>query len=195
MKPVRRPVTYDDLRRVPEHMVGEIIDGELITSPRPATPHARAAWVLGGDLGDFDGPPGGADIPGGLWFLFEPELHFGTDVIVPDLAGWRRTRAPVIPNAAALTQAPDWVCEVLSPSTARVDRAYKMRIYAREGVAPLVPRSARTPSRDLSPGGRAVGRCRHPRWGRCHSRRALRGRPLRDAAVVARELRSFCRTP
>jgi Uma2 family endonuclease len=137
VKPVRRPATYDDLRQVPEHMVAEIIDGELITSPRPATPHARAAWVLGGDLGDFDGPPGGPDAPGGWWFLFEPELHFGADVIVPDLAGWNRARLPVIPNTPAIEQAPDWVCEVLSPSTARVDRARKMRIYAREGVGHL----------------------------------------------------------
>jgi Uma2 family endonuclease len=138
MKPVRRPATYDDLCRAPEHMVAEILDGELFTSPRPATPHARAASVLGSDLmGGFDGPPGGADAPGGWWFLYEPELHFGADVVVPDLTGWRRARVPVIPNAAAIEQAPDWVCEVLSPSTARIDRAHKMRIYAREGVGHL----------------------------------------------------------
>jgi Uma2 family endonuclease len=85
----------------------------------------------------FDEPPGGADAPGGWWFLVEPELHFGADVLVPDLAGWRRDRLPTIPNVAAMTLAPDWVCEVLSPRTARLDRARKMRVYAREGVGYL----------------------------------------------------------
>ncbi len=137
MKSARRPATYDDLCRVPEHLVAEIVGGELFTSPRPATPHARAAILVGRDLGGFDGPPGGDDAPGGWWFLFEPELHFGADVLVPDLAGWRRERLPTIPNVAAMTLAPDWVCEVLSPSTARLDRARKMHVYAREGVAHL----------------------------------------------------------
>ncbi len=138
MKPGRRPATYDDLYQVPEHMVAEIIDGELVASPRPASPHARAASALGSTLfGDFDGPPGGADRPGGWWLLFEPELHFGADVVVPDLAGWRCERMPSIPNVAAFTLAPDWVCEVVSPSTARIDREGKMRIYARAGVMHL----------------------------------------------------------
>jgi Uma2 family endonuclease len=138
MKPVRKPATYDDLCRVPEHKVAEILDGELFVSPRPATPHARSSVVLSGDLtGSFDGPPGGHDAPGGWWFLVEPELHFGADVLVPDLAGWRRERMRTIPNVAAITDAPDWVCEVLSPSTARIDRARKMRIYGREGVGHL----------------------------------------------------------
>jgi len=135
MKSARRPATYDDLRRVPEHLVAEIVDGELFTSPRPATPHARAASLLGSELiRGFDGPPGGDDAPGGWWLLMEPELHFGADVVVPDLAGWRRATLPAIPNAAAITVAPDWLCEVLSPSTARLDRTRKMRVYAREGV-------------------------------------------------------------
>lgn len=47
MKPVRKPATYDDLCRVPEHKVAEILDGELFVSPRPATPHARASVLLG----------------------------------------------------------------------------------------------------------------------------------------------------
>ncbi len=138
MKTARRPATYDDLCRVPEHMVAELIEGELFTSPRPATPHARASSMLLSDLiGGFDGPPGGDDAAAGWWFLVEPELHFGGDVLVPDLAAWRRARLPVIPNAAAIELAPDWICEVVSPSTARIDRARKMRLYAREGVAHL----------------------------------------------------------
>jgi Uma2 family endonuclease len=134
----RRRATYDDLMRVPDTMVAEIIDGELITSPRPAVRHAHCGSVIGADLiGSFHGPPGSPDKPGGWWILFEPELHFGKDVIVPDVAGWRRDRLPVLPDVAALEQAPDWVCEILSPGTTAVDRGKKMRIYAREGVAHL----------------------------------------------------------
>jgi Uma2 family endonuclease len=124
--------TYDDLLKLPEHVVGELIDGELFVSPRPALPHAHVASVLGVDLGGpFDRGRGG---PGGWWILFEPELHFGADVLVPDLAGWRRERLPRVPRGAALELAPDWVCEVVSPSTARLDRTRKMNVYARVKV-------------------------------------------------------------
>jgi len=128
-----RPATYSDLLALPEHVVGEIIDGELIVSPRPAPRHAVATSVLGGELN----PPyhGGRGGPGGWWILFEPELHFRDDVLVPDLAGWRRTRLPAVPDEAYFTLAPDWICEVLSPGTARLDRQRKLAVYAREGVA------------------------------------------------------------
>jgi len=134
----RRRTTYDDLCKVPQYKVAEIINGELIVSPRPASPHARAASAVGSDLfGAFDGPPGSARGPGGWWILVEPELHFGEDVLVPDIAGWRRQRMPLLPNVAAFTEVPDWVCEVVSASTAQTDRAHKTRIYAREQVGHL----------------------------------------------------------
>ena len=133
----RRRATYDDLIAVPDNLVAEIIDGELVTSPRPASPHALAATRIGTDLGGpFDRPPGGG-LPGGWWLLFEPELHLGEDVIVPDIAGWRRERMPVLPNVVGFTQPPDWVCEVVSPRTGAIDRGRKMRIYARERVGHL----------------------------------------------------------
>jgi Uma2 family endonuclease len=72
--------------------------------------------------------------PGGWWFLAEPELHLGPDIFVPDLAGWRRERVPEPPDVPWVTMAPDWVCEVLSPSTRLVDRARKMPLYHRAGV-------------------------------------------------------------
>jgi Uma2 family endonuclease len=138
MSAAPRRATYDDLIAVPDHLVAEIIDGELFTSPRPATPHVRAGSAIGSDLfGGFDGPPGGASKPGGWWILDEPELHFGQDVLVPDIAGWRIERMPTIPNVVGITIAPDWVCEVISPSTGWLDRTRKMPVYAREGVGHL----------------------------------------------------------
>lgn len=129
----KRAATYEDLLKVPDHLVAEILEGELYASPRPAVPHAVAASVLGSELGGpFHQGRGG---PGGWWILYEPELHLSPDVVVPDLAGWRRTRLPQLPDAAAITVAPDWICEILSPSTEAIDRVPKLRIYAREGVS------------------------------------------------------------
>lgn len=132
-EPAKRRATYDDLLAVPDHLVAEIINGTLVTMPRPAAKHARAASALGGELyGPFDRGKGG---PGGWILLDEPELHLHGDVVVPDLAGWRRERMPQLPDAVAFELAPDWVCEVLSPSTAAIDRAEKIPIYGRERVS------------------------------------------------------------
>jgi len=132
---VKKTATYADLVALPPHLVGEIIDGELIASPRPAMPHARAASRLTMDLGNpFDRGKGG---PGGWIILSEPELHIVEQVLVPDLAGWRRERMPEMPDAAYCELAPDWLCEVLSPATAKIDRAGKMRHYAAAGVRHL----------------------------------------------------------
>lgn len=130
MKPLKKDATYADLCEVPEHFVAELFDGELYASPRPALPHAHAGSVLGHKLGSFH-----RSGPGGWVILDEPELHFGNDVLVPDIAGWRRERLPALPPQAYMTLAPDWVCEVLSPSTESIDRGKKLRRYAREGVA------------------------------------------------------------
>ncbi len=135
----KRRATYEDLLKLPEHLVGEIIDGELIATPRPASPHARASSIIGADLiVPFDRSPGGpGQPPGGWWIVDEPELHFAQDVLVPDLAGWRRERMPKIPNVPAFELVPDWICEVVSPSTERIDRARKMGTYARAKVPHL----------------------------------------------------------
>lgn len=129
---MNQPATYEDLLQVPGHLVAEIIHGQLVTHPRPAPRHAVASSSLGVEVG---GPFGkGRGGPGGWWVLDEPELHLGADVLVPDLAGWRRERMPGLPETAWFELAPDWVCEVLSPSTARVDRVEKLPIYAAAGV-------------------------------------------------------------
>jgi len=127
-----RAASYDDLRALPDDVVGEIVGGELHASPRPTVPHAAATSVLGEELGPpFKRGRGG---PGGWVLLDEPEVHLGPDVIVPDLGGWRRTRMPEIPGTAYISLAPDWVCEALSPSTARLDRGPKLAVYTRERV-------------------------------------------------------------
>jgi Uma2 family endonuclease len=133
--PVYKPATYEDLFALPPHRVGEIVNGTLYSHPRPASKHALSSSMLGVNLGSRFHQ--GNDGPGGWWILFEPELHLGDDILVPDLAGWRRERMPIYPDAAWFDLAPDWVCEVLSPSTARLDRVQKMPIYADEGIPHL----------------------------------------------------------
>jgi Uma2 family endonuclease len=129
----KRPATYEDLLAVPDTLVAEIIGGDLVTSPRPAVPHANAASSLGGLL--FNPYRRGIGGPGGWVILDEPELHLGGDVVVPDLAGWRRERfAEPEGGSTGIAISPDWVCEILSPSTARIDRARKVPIYARESI-------------------------------------------------------------
>jgi len=135
----RPRATYEDVLAAPEHVVAEVLFGVLYTFPRPAAKHTRATSRLGYKLGPpFDDGSGG---PGGWIILDEPELHFGAkaeeDILVPDLAGWRRQRMPEVPDVVFFTLAPDWVCEVLSDSTRAIDRSEKMKIYARERVTHL----------------------------------------------------------
>ncbi len=131
----RRRATYEDVLAAPEHHVAQVIDGELHVHPRPAHRHTRSASALGAKLlGLFDEGPRGE---GGDWIiLHEPELHLASDIVVPDLAGWRVERFPGGDESDEpfFTVAPDWVCEILSTSTARVDRIKKVPVYAREGV-------------------------------------------------------------
>lgn len=130
--PARRYATYEDVLAAPPHMIAEVIDGELRLQPRPAIPHAAAATALGEELGPpFKRGRGG---PGGWILLDEPELHLGADILVPDMAGWRRERLPEMAPEPFFTLAPDWVAEVLSPSTGKYDRTDKLGIYRREGV-------------------------------------------------------------
>ncbi|MBI5495023.1 MAG: Uma2 family endonuclease [Deltaproteobacteria bacterium] len=130
--PAARRATYQDVLAAPPHMVAEVMDGMLELHPRPAGPHASVASTLGEELGPpFKRGRGG---PGGWIILDEPELHLGDDILVPDLGGWRRTRMPHVANVPYFELAPDWACEVLSRSTARLDRGGKLPVYAREKV-------------------------------------------------------------
>lgn len=131
----RRKATYEDVLAAPEHLVAEVIDGELYLSPRPAPRHALAETSLASLLvPPFQHGRGG---PGGWIILAEPELHLHDDIVVPDIAGWRLERMPRLPKESYLTTAPDWACEVHSPGTRRLDRSRKRFIYARNGVAHL----------------------------------------------------------
>jgi Uma2 family endonuclease len=133
-----RRATYQDVIDAPEHLVAEVLGGQLVLTPHPGPPHAKASLLLVRRLGaPFEDAVGG---PGGWSFVYDAEIHFSTDgleVLVPDLAGWRRERVPEMPKTAAIHVAPDWVCETLSRSTERIDRSRKMAIYAREGVGHL----------------------------------------------------------
>lgn len=129
--PTRR-ATYQDVIDAPEHMVAEIINGALHTHPRPAPRHSRSSSILGMKVGSpFDLGDGG---PGGWIILDEPEIHLGEHVLVPDLAGWRRSTLPRLPDTAFIDTRPDWVCEVLSDSTRTYDLTEKRDIYGAFGV-------------------------------------------------------------
>lgn len=124
----QKTATYADIEALPANMVGQILFGALHAHPRPAPRHARAASRMGAELdGPFDRGRGG---PGGWVILDEPELHLGEHVVVPDIAGWRRDRMSALPETAYIETSPDWICEVLSPSTVSIDRTDKLAIYA-----------------------------------------------------------------
>lgn len=131
-EPSRRRATYQDVLDAPPHNVAEIINGQLHLFPRPAAPHGSVSLTLGGELGPPFGRGRGG--PGGWILLNEPELHLGEDVLVPDLAGWRRERMPYVDDVPYFTLAADWICEVLSPSTEKVDRTEKLTIYGAAGI-------------------------------------------------------------
>jgi Uma2 family endonuclease len=127
----RRLATYDDLLAAPPHTIAQLVEGELHVQPRPAGPHSAVTSGLGFDLGNpFQRGRGG---PGGWIIIDEPELHLASNVLVPDLAAWRAERPPEL-EAAYFTVPPVWVCEVISPSSARLDRGSKADLYARNGV-------------------------------------------------------------
>jgi len=133
VKPADKIATYEDLFDLPENLVGEIFGGEIITHPRPAPKHARAASIIGATLSSrFDFKMTGDD--SGWWIIDEPECHIGGDIVVPDIAGWRKKTMLELPDTAWFDISPDWVCEVLSPATEKYDRGVKRDIYARESV-------------------------------------------------------------
>lgn len=135
MSAILNPNRYEQLLALPEHVAGEILDGVLYAQPRPAGRHGLAASFLNTDLAAPFGLGRGG--PGGWWILPEPEVHFVRDVeiAVPDLAGWRRERMPSVPEDHRFEVVPDWICEILSPSTMKKDRVVKLPLYAHYGVA------------------------------------------------------------
>ena len=159
------PATYADVKALPEHLRGEIIDGQLYALPRPRPRHGAVVGALFGRLhGPLHQGEGG---PGGWLLLPEPELHLERPgrPIVPDVAGWRRERLPELPDEAAITLPPDWICEVLSASTEAYDRGPKMGVYGTHGVpwSWLIDPEARTlevyrhDGEDWRPAGRWQG--------------------------------------
>jgi hypothetical protein len=128
--------TLDDLRAVPDTEVADIIAGELIVNPRLEAPYGGTVTMVGWDLIAFQ-PPWEATPPRGYWITHEPWLHFGGDVLVPDVAAWARHRMPTMPETSEGFLTPDWLCEVVSPATGRIDRCQKMPRYARHGVPHL----------------------------------------------------------
>jgi Uma2 family endonuclease len=134
--PAKKIVTYEDLYSIPENTIGEIINGELLVTPRPSRRHTLAASCLGSELIPpyYFGRGGG---PGGWIIIIEPEIRLGDDTLVPDLAGWKREKFPIEEDHNWISMTPDWVCEILSPNTFRTDKIKKMPLYAHHGVGHL----------------------------------------------------------
>ena len=132
-EPAKTKALYEDLFAVPENMTGEIIDGEVIATPRPSRRHTLVTGLLGGEIIPpyFHGWGGG---PGGWIIIIESEVGLGEDILVPDLAGWKKERFPVSEETNWISVVPEWVCEVLSPRAIRVDKIKKMHICAHHGV-------------------------------------------------------------
>ena len=128
----KKKASYDDLFGIPENMTGEIIDGELIATPRPSARHSNVEFVLSARLG----PPyrfaeGG---PGGWVILIEQEIMLTDQLLVPDLSGWKKERFPGVPVKNYISVPPHWVCEVLSPGTVGIDKVKKMPVYAQHEI-------------------------------------------------------------
>lgn len=184
--PGPRPAIYQDALDAPPNLVAEFIDGALHLRPRPAFLRARASMSFGIEIGGpFDRGRGGT---GDWWILFEPELHFGPNVLVPDLAGWRRERMPAFPADVASSElAPDWVCEVLNPRTRRLDLTDKRRLHVEAGVAHLlVRRSDRVDARGLHAPRRRLGARRRTEGRRGGADAAVRGGRLSAWRPLAR---------
>ncbi len=141
--PLKRNATYADLMDLPDNVVGEIVGGDLYATPRPRMGHAFVQGAIlvatrGSSGAESTGAGSGAGPAGaaGWWIVGEPELHLDDQYLVPDLAGWRQTTMPSFPaDAVSVAIAPDWICEIVSPSTALHDRVRKLPAYARAGVA------------------------------------------------------------
>ena len=134
-RPATSPATYADIEALPSHLTGELIFGALHAHPRPTPQHGEATSVLLAELQIPFGRRRG--VPGGWIIQVEPELHLGPHVVVPDIAGWKTETLPRLPKTAYFEAAPDWLAEVLSPSTLKTDRTSKLQIYAEYGVKHL----------------------------------------------------------
>jgi len=130
-----KPATYADLLSLPEDVRAEILSGQIVTSPAPLPRHSKVQGAvrrfIGGPYDDDDGHGG----PGGWWIFVEVDVQLGRhDIVRPDLAGWRRERLSDPGNRRPIDVVPDWICEVLSPSTASRDRVIKRKLYAESGI-------------------------------------------------------------
>jgi Uma2 family endonuclease len=133
--PAPKLATYADLLKLSDDVRAEILAGQIVTSPASLPKHSKVQRALGHFIGgpyDDDHGHGG---PGGWWIFVEVDVQLGPhDIVRPDLSGWRRERLPDPSNVRPIHVVPDWICEVLSPSTASRDRLVKRQLYAESGV-------------------------------------------------------------
>ncbi|WP_158623478.1 Uma2 family endonuclease [Corallococcus sp. CA053C] len=118
----RKPLPpHEEVQTLPHYLVGEALDGILYISAPPTARSMGLTPLLG-------------RAPEGWWWTATPRLLMGQDVLVPDLAGWRSGRPEPLPPGTFIERRPDWICEVLSPASAKLDLGSKLPRYARAGI-------------------------------------------------------------
>ncbi len=146
-EPARKVYTYEDILALDEKLHAELLDGMIYIdgvplgsvvptvgmAPAQLPRHAKSQRVLGKIIGgpfDDDHGDGG---PGGWWIFIEVDVLLASGTVRPDLSGWRRERLPQ-PDVRPIATRPDWVCEIISPTSIRQDRVAKRRAYAKAGI-------------------------------------------------------------
>lgn len=135
--PTRNSASAEDaFANAPSNLRAELLHGTVLMAPAPAPLHQVHVAELLRRLSGYDRRGRGPTDPGGWLIVPDPEVDLGEapDKFRPDVAGWRFERATFSLREPAITVAPDWVCEVLSPSTETIDRAIKAPLYASYGV-------------------------------------------------------------
>jgi len=133
--PHARPGTLAEALALPEDARVEFVGGQIVQKAAPSAEHGHAQRALSTELGFRFSRRSGGRFPGGWWILVEVDVQLGGELFRPDITGWRRETMPALPKGRPVATRPDWICEIVSASNARIDRVEKMRAYHQAGVA------------------------------------------------------------
>ena len=130
MQDVQPRFGYTDLLAMPDDgRRYEIHGGELVVMSSPLLRHQIAVLEIATLLNEYGRRSGGRAVAAPFDIVFDEY-----DVVQPDVVFFRAERLRLLRLDAVTRAVPDIVVEVLSPSTAAIDRGRKMRMFARYGV-------------------------------------------------------------